>query len=77
MDTIGRSVRGRHLVTVKLSANVESRSLMEPMFKYVGNMHGNNQWRRMAVGRDHIIVVMNFISIVANDLSSLLGPYPG
>ena len=58
MDSIGRAGRGRHLVTVKLSANVESRSLMEPMFKYVGNMHGNDQWmRRMGVGRDHIIVV--------------------
>ena len=41
VGTIGRSVQGRQLVYLKLSANPETRSLMEPMFKYVGNMHGN------------------------------------
>ena len=34
-------MQGRQLVYLKLSANPETRSLMEPMFKYVGNMHGN------------------------------------
>ena len=34
-------MQGRQLVYFKLSANPESRSLMEPMMKYVGNMHGN------------------------------------
>ena len=41
VGSIGRSVQGRQLVYLKLSANPESRSLMEPMMKYVGNMHGN------------------------------------
>jgi len=41
VDTIGRSVQGRHLAYIKLSSNVNQRSLMEPMFKFVGNMHGN------------------------------------
>merc|ERR1719242_2549660 len=41
VGSIGRSVQGRQLVYLKLSANPETRSLMEPMFKYVGNMHGN------------------------------------
>ena len=41
VGSIGQSVQGRHLVYLKLSANPESRSVMEPMMKYVGNMHGN------------------------------------
>ena len=41
VGSIGRSVQGRQLVYLKLSANPESRSLMEPMMKYVANMHGN------------------------------------
>ena len=44
VGSIGRSVQGRQLVYLKLSANPESRSLMEPMMKYVGNMHGNEVW---------------------------------
>ena len=38
---IGQSVQGRALVYIKLSAGVERRKLLEPMVKYVGNMHGN------------------------------------
>ena len=38
---IGSSVEGRALVYIKISANVTRRSHLEPMFKYVGNMHGD------------------------------------
>lgn len=41
VGSIGSSVKGKPLVYLKLSGNVNKRSLMEPMVKYVGNMHGN------------------------------------
>ena len=41
VGTIGSSTEGRALVYIKISANVTRRSHLEPMFKYVGNMHGD------------------------------------
>ena len=34
-------MHGKPLVYLKLSGNVNKKSAMEPMLKYVGNMHGN------------------------------------
>ena len=34
---------------LKLSGNVKSRSLLEPMMKYVGNMHGNEVLSRQVL----------------------------
>eukprot|EP00095_Tigriopus_kingsejongensis_P002182 maker-scaffold2006_size22768-snap-gene-0.7 protein:Tk02182 transcript:maker-scaffold2006_size22768-snap-gene-0.7-mRNA-1 annotation:"carboxypeptidase d" len=41
IGTVGKSVQGRDLVFIKISSNVTERSFMEPMFKFVGNMHGD------------------------------------
>ena len=39
--TIGESVQGKQLYVLKISIDKEERKLEKPMFKYVGNMHGN------------------------------------
>ena len=49
---IGQSVQGRALVYIKLSAGVDRRKLLEPMVKYVGNMHGNeavSRWNNNSI----------------------------
>ncbi|XP_043214130.1 carboxypeptidase D-like [Amphibalanus amphitrite] len=39
--TIGESVQGKSLFVLKISTDEKERQLGKPMFKYVGNMHGN------------------------------------
>ena len=39
--SIGNSVQGRELLVLKITTDKEERKLEKPMFKYVGNMHGN------------------------------------
>ena len=56
VNSIGRSVRGQDLVYIKISGNVGRRSFMEPMFKYVGNMHGNE-----VVGRQLLIYLAQYL----------------
>lgn len=41
VGSVGLSVQGKELAYIKISGNVSSRDLMEPMFKFVGNMHGD------------------------------------
>ena len=41
VHSIGDSVQGRPLLVLKISTDKEERKLEKPMFKYVGNMHGN------------------------------------
>ena len=57
IGSIGNSVRGEPLVYLKLSGNVNRRSLMEPMFKYVGNMHGNE-----VISRQVLIYLAEYLS---------------
>jgi len=57
LGTIGTSVRGKPLVYLKLSGNVNSRSLLEPMMKYVGNMHGNE-----VVSRQVLIYLAEYLA---------------
>ena len=56
VGSVGQSVQGRSLTYIKLSNNVQRRSLMEPMFKYVGNMHGNE-----VVGRQMLIYLAKYL----------------
>jgi len=41
LHSIGKSVQNRDLWVFEISENVHNRSLGEPMFKYVANMHGD------------------------------------
>lgn len=51
--SIGKSVQGRDLLYLQITANVSApRPKTWPMFKYVGNMHGNE-----AVGREVLIAL--------------------
>ena len=44
------------MVYIKISPNVGRRSLLEPMFKYVGNMHGDE-----TVGRQVLIYLAQYL----------------
>ena len=48
---IGKSVQGRDLIYIQITSNVTAvRPVGHPMFKYVGNMHGNE-----VVGRELLV----------------------
>jgi len=55
-NTVGKSVQGRQLGYIKISSNVTRRTRNEPMFKYVGNMHGDE-----AVGRQMILYLAHYL----------------
>jgi carboxypeptidase D len=56
VGSVGRSVEGRDLAFIKISANVQQRSPLEPMFKYVANMHGDE-----TVGRQMLIYLAQYL----------------
>ena len=56
VESVGKSVKGRQLAFIKISANVTRRSNLEPMFKYVGNMHGDE-----TVGRQMILYLAQYL----------------
>jgi carboxypeptidase D len=56
VDSVGDSVQGRPLAFIKISANVTRRSHLEPMFKYVANMHGDE-----VVGRQMVIYLAHYL----------------
>jgi len=56
VGSIGKSVEGRPLIYIKISRNVNKRSLLEPMFKYVGNMHGDE-----TVSRQMLIYLAEYL----------------
>ncbi len=52
MTSIGKSVKGRDLWTVKISKNVRTRD-SRPEFKYIANMHGDE-----IVGRELMVLLI-------------------
>lgn len=56
LHSIGKSVQNRDLWVLEISENVLHRSLGEPMFKYVANMHGDE-----TVGRELMIFLAEYL----------------
>lgn len=56
LHSIGKSVKNRQIWAVEVSENVNSRSMGEPMIKYVANMHGDE-----AVGRQMLIYLLDYL----------------
>lgn len=54
--SVGKSVQGRELWVMHISKNLETRTPGEPMFKYVGNMHGNE-----VVSRQVLIYLIDYL----------------
>ncbi|XP_046683001.1 carboxypeptidase D isoform X2 [Homalodisca vitripennis] len=56
VHSIGKSVLGKDLLVLEVSSNVHERRPLKPMFKYVGNMHGDE-----AIGRELIIFLGQYL----------------
>lgn len=56
LHSIGKSVQGRELWAVQITDKINEVEIGEPMFKYVGNMHGNE-----AIGRQVLIYLIEYL----------------
>ncbi|CAG9814957.1 unnamed protein product [Phaedon cochleariae] len=54
--SVGKSVKNRELWALEINSNVQNRSLLTPMFKFVGNMHGDE-----TVGRQLMIYLALYL----------------
>lgn len=56
LHSIGRSVRNRELWALEINSNVNNKTLLTPMFKYVANMHGDE-----SIGRQLTIYLAQYL----------------
>lgn len=54
--SVGRSVKNRELWAIQINSNVQNRTLLTPMFKYVANMHGDE-----SIGRQLMIYLAEYL----------------
>ncbi|GFR88437.1 carboxypeptidase D, partial [Elysia marginata] len=53
---VGTSVQNRKLLAIQITDKIETTEHGEPMFKYIGNMHGNE-----AIGREVLIYLTQYL----------------
>lgn len=56
LQSVGRSVKNRELWVLEINGDVNNRSLLTPMFKYVANMHGDE-----SIGRQLVIYLAQYL----------------
>ena len=54
--TIGRSLEGQDIIALHINQNIQSRNLLTPMVKYIGNMHGDE-----TIGREMLIYLAEYL----------------
>lgn len=54
--SVGTSLEHRDLTVIQISADVNRRSILEPMFKYVANMHGDE-----TIGRQLLVWLAEYL----------------
>lgn len=53
---IGKSTENRNLIALHISRNVQTRNILTPMVKYIGNMHGDE-----TIGRQLLIYLAQYL----------------
>ena len=54
--SIGKTVEGRELMVMEISADPGIQKALKPNFKYIGNMHGNE-----VLGRETLLYLLDYL----------------